>query len=418
MPAHPEQAIAVENSMEIRIPEVGESIVEALVATWHKQNGELVLQEEPVCELETDKVTLEINAAASGTLSILVPAGQTVKIGTVIGIIREASVTEAKHPPLSPAARKLAREKAVSPQDVTGTGKKGRILVEDLFAHGTGPEASPKTIEAPESVADTPLPATTEQAPANSAPAKISMEPPPAYTGEMQRSVTRKPLSPIRKRITERLTDARRQTATVTTFNEADMGRIIALRRKYQDHFSQKHGVSLGLMSFFVKACVEALKEFPDLNASIDGDDIVYHHYYDMGIAVSGEKGLVTPVLRHADRLHLAEIEQAIDSFVAKVREHRLEIADLEGGTFTISNGGVFGSLLSTPLLNPPQSATLGMHVIQERPVALLGKVVIRPMMNLALSYDHRIIDGREAVGFLKKVKEYVEEPEEVLLEG
>lgn len=225
-------------------------------------------------------------------------------------------------------------------------------------------------------------------------------------------------MTPIRKKIADQLTRARQQTAMVTTFSEADMGRIIALRRKYKDHFLRKHNVSLGYMSFFVKASVEALKEFPDLNARIDEDDIVYHHYYDIGIAVSGEKGLVVPVLRNADGLHFAEIEKTIDRFVGKIRDNTLAMADIEGGTFTISNGGVFGSLLGTPLLNPPQSAILGMHAIQDRPVALLGKVVIRPMMYLALSYDHRMVDGREAVLFLKKVKEYVEEPEETLLEG
>ena len=246
----------------------------------------------------------------------------------------------------------------------------------------------------------------------------VRTEEPPAYQPEQGCRTTRTPMTPIRRRIAERLTEARRETAMATTFNEADMGRIIALQRKYRDHIQQKHGVSLGLMPFFVKACVEALKEFPAVNARIDGDDIVQQHFYDIGIAVSGEKGLVVPVLRDADRLHLAGIEQTIDGFVEKVRTNRLEIADLEGGTFTISNGGVFGSLLGTPLLNPPQSAVLGMHAIQDRPVALLGKVVIRPMMYLALTYDHRVIDGREAVQFLKKVKEYVEEPEEVLLEG
>lgn len=406
--------------MEIRIPEVGESVVEALVAAWHKQDGDKVCREEPVCELETDKVTLEINAETDGTLKILIPAGETVKIGTVIGIIREASVTEANHPPLSPAARKLAREKSVDPQQVTGTGKKGRIMVEDLHAHGPGtePAPTPPRQDTPAPAPPPPPLAATPMAPAQPERAPASENPAPGTQPGTDRTVTRTPLSPIRKRIAERLTEARRQTAMVTTFNEADMGRIIALRRKYQDHFRQKHGISLGLMPFFVKACCEALKEFPQVNASMEEDAIVLHHYLDIGIAVSGEKGLVTPVLRHADRLHFAEIEQAIDDFVVKVREHRLEIADLEGGTFTISNGGVFGSLLSTPLINPPQCATLGMHVIQERPVALLGKVVIRPMMNLALSYDHRIIDGREAVSFLKKVKEYVEEPEELLLEG
>jgi 2-oxoglutarate dehydrogenase E2 component (dihydrolipoamide succinyltransferase) len=225
-------------------------------------------------------------------------------------------------------------------------------------------------------------------------------------------------MTPIRKRIAERLLAARRETAMLTTFNEADLGRVMELRRKYGEEFLHKHGVKLGFMSFFVKACCEALREFPAVNARIDGNDIVYHDFCDIGIAVSGEKGLVVPVLRDADRLRFAEIELAIAGFAEKIRTNRLAIADLEGGTFTITNGGVFGSLMSTPILNPPQSGVLGMHAVQDRPVAREGQVVIRPMMYLALSYDHRIIDGREAVLFLKKIREYIEEPEEMLLEG
>lgn len=404
--------------MEIRVPEVGESVVEALVAKWHRRDGEPVRREEPVCELETDKVTLEINAEADGILSITVPAGETVKIGTVIGSIRETAAPStrpaepAEKPtlPLSPAARKLAREKAIQPATPRVNGKKELPPVGDLFTREE--EAKPA-----EPAAQEPSPA-AEPAEEPPAPAMVRTEDPVPYGVEPDSRFTRKPMSPIRRRIAERLTEARRKTAMTTTFNEADMGRVRALRRKYRDHFRTKHGVSLGYMSFFVKACVEALKEFPEVNARIDGNDILYQHFYDICIAVSGEKGLVTPVLRNADRLHFAEIERAIDLFSEKVRTNRLEMADLEGGTFTISNGGVFGSLLSTPLLNPPQSAVLGMHLVQDRPVALLGKVVIRPMMYLALSYDHRIIDGREAVRFLKKVKEYVEEPEEMLLEG
>lgn len=408
--------------MEIRIPEVGESVVEALIAKWHVKNGETVHREQPVCELETDKVTLEINAEADGILSILMPEGKTVKIGTVIGIIEESGIREpglsgdekpgAAAPPLSPAARKMAREKALRPEEIKGSGRKGRVLAEDLFNQ-------PAVVQPAEAAVPEP-PAAAEK---NSRGFADGQPAPPAGTEpstvhETSRMVTRKAMTPIRRKIAERLSQARQQTAMVTTFNEADMGRIIALRRKYRDHFLQKHNVSLGYMSFFVKASIEALKEFPDINARIDGSDIVYHHYYDIGIAVSGEKGLVVPVLRNADKLHFAEIEKTIDMFVGKIRDNRLEIADLEGGTFTISNGGIFGSLLGTPMLNPPQSAILGMHAIQDRPVALLGKVVIRPMMYLALSYDHRIVDGRDAVLFLKKVKEYVEEPEEIMLEG
>ena len=225
-------------------------------------------------------------------------------------------------------------------------------------------------------------------------------------------------MSPLRKRIAERLVAARQQTAMLTTFNEADLSHVKALRSTYREHFLQRHGVALGYMPFFVKACIEALKEFPLVNASINGDDIVYHHYYDIGIAIGGDKGLVVPILRNADQLKIYEIDQAIAAYVEKIKTNQLTIPDLEGGTFTISNGGVYGSMLSTPILNPPQSAVLGMHAIQDRPVVRDGQIVIRPMMYLALSYDHRIIDGREAVGFLKKVKEYIEEPEELLLEG
>ena len=410
--------------MEIRVPEVGESIVEALVAKWRHKDGDAVRREEPVCELETDKVTLELNAETDGFLSILVPEGSTVAVGTVIGAIREegkqdtAPVTpEAPQPPISPAARRLAREKDIQPETVKGSGRKGRVLAGDLSAASPATE----TMKEPEPAPPAPSPpvAPSPESEREVEPAQtVRAEEPPPYHTEQERRTTRTPMTPIRRRIAERLTEARRETAMATTFNEADMGRIIALQRKYRDHFRQKHGVSLGLMPFFVKACVEALKEFPSIIARMAAYDIVQQHFYDIGIAVSGDKGLVVPVLRDADRLHFAEIERTIDAFVEKIRTNRLEIADLEGGTFTISNGGVFGSLLGTPLLNPPQSAVLGMHAIQERPVALLGKVVVRPMMYLALTYDHRVIDGREAVLFLKKVREYVEEPEEVLLEG
>jgi 2-oxoglutarate dehydrogenase E2 component (dihydrolipoamide succinyltransferase) len=245
-----------------------------------------------------------------------------------------------------------------------------------------------------------------------------SEEPAPYTVKPVDVGVTRQRMTPIRKRIAERLVAVRQQTAMLTTFNEADMSRVMEVRARHKEHFLKKHGVALGYMSFFVKACVEALKAFPAVNARIDGDDLVYHHYYNIGVAVGGEKGLVVPVLRDADRLHFAEIEGAIQGFIDKVKNNRLELSDLEGGTFTISNGGVYGSLLSTPILNTPQSGVLGMHAIQERPVVRDGQIVIRPMMYLALSYDHRIIDGREAVSFLKTVKELIEDPEEMLLEG
>ena len=246
-------------------------------------------------------------------------------------------------------------------------------------------------------------------------PLSVHTEDSPPYSSDREE---RRPMSPLRKRIAERLVAARQQTAMLTTFNEADLSRVNALRSSHREHYLERHGVALGFMPFFVKACIEALKEFPLVNASIDGDDIVYHHFYDIGIAIGGDKGLVVPVLRNADQLKIHEIDQTITAFVEKIKTNHLTIPDLEGGTFTISNGGVYGSMFSTPILNPPQSAVLGMHAIQDRPVARDGEVVIRPMMYLALSYDHRIIDGREAVSFLKKVKEYIEEPEELLLEG
>lgn len=403
--------------MEIRVPEVGESIAEALVAKWHRQNGDQVRKEEPVCELETDKVTIEINAGADGILSILVPEGETVAIGTVIAAISEAALPgkDRPSPPLSPAARKLAREKAVNPETITGTGKNGRILRHDIV-ESPAPVASPAKPDREPATTPEPAAANAAVQPTKATEDDQASKQPASRTGQ-ERAVTRKPLSPIRRKIAERLTEARQQAAMVTTFNEVDMGRVLALRRQFKDFFLQRHGISLGFMPFFVTACVNALKKFPAVNSRIDGNDIVYQHFYDISIAVSGEKGLVTPVLRNADRLPFPDIERAVNAFVEKVRTNTLAIADLEGGTFTISNGGVFGSLLGTPLINPPQSGILGMHAIQERPVALRGKIVIRPMMYLALSYDHRVIDGREAVQFLGLVKEWLEDPDEKLLE-
>jgi 2-oxoglutarate dehydrogenase E2 component (dihydrolipoamide succinyltransferase) len=404
--------------MEIKVPAVGESVTEALIAKWHKKDGERVEKDEPLCEIETDKITMEINAEADGTLFITVKEGTTVAIGTVIGNIAEASASKAAtpilsvtkpaaarefEPHLSPAVRKLAREKGLMPESIQGSGRGGRVTVDDLLNAGTGdrgPGIGEKPVSSISPLRSSGFPVTGPQSPVP------------------EGRVTRTPMTPIRRRIAERLLAARQQTAMLTTFNEADMGAIIELRKKHNEHFQKKFDVKLGFMSFFVKACVEALKEFPLVNARIDGDDIVRHNFYDIGIAVSGEKGLVVPVLRDADRLHFAETEKAIAAFAEKVRSNRLELADLEGGTFTISNGGIYGSLLSTPIINPPQSGVLGMHAIQDRPVARDGTVVIRPMMYLALSYDHRLIDGREAVGFLKKVKEYVEDPEELMLEG
>jgi len=396
--------------MEIKVPEVGESVIEAFVAKWHKKEGDNVEKDDPICEIETDKITMELNAEVDGVLHIRVPEGTTVRIGTVICEIDEhgsqkvATVTPAAIPPatplshISPSERKAARVNTETGDKGQGTGQAGNQVKVEVKVKEKQDTLFPQGVRSEE-------PAVYET---RTVSTPISDE----------ERITRQPMTPIRRRIAERLLAARQQTAMLTTFNEADMGRVMELRKKHGVDFTRRHGVKLGFMPFFVKACVEALGEFPAVNARIDGNDIIYQHFYDIGIAVSGEKGLVVPVLRNADRLHFFEIEKAIEDFVERIMSNKLAISDLEGGTFTITNGGVFGSLLSTPILNPPQSGVLGMHAVQERPVARKGKVVIRPMMYLALSYDHRIIDGREAVQFLRKVIEYIEEPEEMLLEG
>ncbi len=394
--------------MEIKIPEVGESVREALLAKWFKKSGDVVKRDEPICEIETDKITLDLNADADGVLSISVFEGSTVPVGATIGAIEESEATreipapesvmplsvKSADAPSSPSLRREMREQNISPAEVAGSGKGGRITPDDLSAH----------------IKSHP-PVSAEQ----SIPLTVKSEDAPVYSSGREE---RRPMSPLRKRVAARLVAARQQTAMLTTFNEADLTHVKTLRSKYREHFIQRHGMPLGLMPFFVRACIEALKEFPLVNASIDGEDIVYHHYYDIGVAIGGEKGLVVPVLRSAENLKMFEIDQEIAAFSEKIKSNHLIISDLEGGTFTISNGGVYGSMLSTPILNPPQSAVLGMHAIQDRPVVRDGQIVVRPMMYLALSYDHRIIDGREAVNFLKKVKEYIEEPEEMLLEG
>lgn len=442
--------------MEIKIPEVGESVREALLAKWFKQHGDVVKRDEPLCEIETDKITLDLNADAAGVLSISVNEGTTVAVGTTIGSIAEQAAAtvqpalpasgEPAAPQLnehgikalisSPTIRKEIRKEGIDPESVTGSGKGGRITLDDLSSRNVktaAPAVMPQSIHAVPLVAapatlsavQPTLPAAIVVAADTAASAGVAaVESPPSVRSESTpeystgRDEERKAMSPLRKRVAERLLAARQQTAMLTTFNEADLSQIKELREKHREHFLQRHGVTLGFMPFFVKACVEALKEFPAVNACIDGNDIVYHHYYDIGIAIGGEKGLVVPILRNADRLRLFEIDQAIAGYVEKIKTNRLAISDLEGGTFSITNGGVYGSMLSTPILNPPQSGVLGMHAIQDRAVVRDGQIVIRPMMYLALSYDHRIIDGRGAVGFLRAVKEYIENPEELLLEG
>jgi 2-oxoglutarate dehydrogenase E2 component (dihydrolipoamide succinyltransferase) len=421
-----------------------------LLAKWFKKTGDLVKKDDPLCEIETDKITLDINADESGILTVQVDEGTTLAIGAVIGSIAEqATETPVQAPvptasattPLvsedvlqaslsSPSVRREMREQGVSPDSVNGTGKGGRITLDDLFSRieenarrtpavspeVTTPAVPPDISGATPLSASSPLAQPASDAQVHTAPVQsVRSEDSPVYDARREE---RKPISPIRKRIAERLVAVRQETAMLTTFNEADLTRVNAMRTKYRDHFIALHGLPLGLMPFFVKACVESLREFPAVNARIDGDNFVFHHYYDIGIAVAAEKGLVVPILRNADKMKYFEIDQAITAYKEKITNNRLAISDISGGTFTITNGGSFGSLLSTPILNPPQSAVLGMHAIQDRPVVRDGQIVIRPMMYLALSYDHRIIDGREAVGFLKKIKEYIEDPEELLLEG
>jgi len=423
-------------NVEIKVPSLGESIVEATVAQWFKSPGEAVSPDEPLVELETDKVTLEVPAPAGGRLSeVRVKPGENVAVGAVLGVIEEGADGKSAAPPaaapepppppapaaapppppapqptpqpaappapLSPAVRKLVAEHGLDPAAIPATGKGGRLTKGDVLKAIEAKGAEP----APQPAAPSP-----PQPAAPSAPQPAG--PRPEAAREERVRMTR-----LRKRIAERLKEAQNTAAILTTFNEVDMSAVIALRKAYRDAFEKKHGVRLGFMSFFVKAAIAALKEFPAVNAEIDGDDLVYKNYYHIGVAVSSPQGLVVPVIRDADRLGFAEIEKAIAEYAAKAREGKLALEDLMGGTFTISNGGIFGSLLSTPILNPPQAAILGMHKMQERPVAVDGQIALRPMMYLALSYDHRIIDGREAVTFLVRIKERIEDPQRLVLD-
>jgi 2-oxoglutarate dehydrogenase E2 component (dihydrolipoamide succinyltransferase) len=396
-------------AVEIKVPTLGESVTEATVAKWFKQAGEAVAADEPLVELETDKVTVEVPAPSAGTIAeIKAPAGTTVNVGALLGTIapgaapakaaaRPAAAAAAAKPAPAPApaapakepgpaARKMMAETGVAP--ASGSGKDGRVTKADVMAAIASPAPA--------------------AAPAASAPAA----PRQAGAGEERVKMTR-----LRKRIAERLKQAQNNAAMLTTFNEADMGAVMALRAKYNEAFEKRHGVKLGFMSFFVKACVAALKEIPAVNAEIDGDDIVYKNRYDIGVAVGTEQGLVVPVVRGCDAMGLAEIEKAIAAYGRKARDGKIALDDLAGGTFTISNGGIYGSLMSTPILNPPQSGILGMHKIQNRPVAVGDRIEIRPMMYLALSYDHRIVDGKEAVTFLVRIKDAIEDPQRLMLD-
>ena len=394
-------------SIEIRVPALPESVTDATVLSWHKQPGEQVQRDDNLLELETDKVVLEVPAPADGTMGEqLVSEGDLVSADDLLATLEpqseqagagkvaepeSAPKKEAAEPVLTPAVRRRVKELELDPSKIKGTGKDGRILKSDIMQYldqqAATSEAGKKSPEAQ----TTPLPPAGD-------------------------SVQRVPMTRLRARIAERLLEAQQSAAILTTFNEVNLQTVMDLRRQYGESFEKSHGVRLGFMSFFVKAVVEALKQFPVVNAAIDGKDILYHNYYDIGIAVGSPRGLVVPILRNADQLSFAETEETIRTFGSKAQDGSLSYEELTGGTFTISNGGVYGSMLSTPILNPPQSAILGMHNIIQRPVAENGEVVIRPMMYLALSYDHRIIDGREAVQFLVTIKNVLEDPARMLL--
>ncbi|MEH6564462.1 MAG: 2-oxoglutarate dehydrogenase complex dihydrolipoyllysine-residue succinyltransferase [Halopseudomonas sp.] len=408
-------------AIEIKAPTFPESVADGTVATWHKQPGDAVKRDDLLVDIETDKVVLEVLAEADGVMGDIAKAeGDTVLSGEVLGSLKDgeaasasapaakpaeakaeaapAATESAEEPMLSPAARKLAEENGLAAADITGTGKGGRVTKEDVL----------NAVEA------------KKNAPAAAPAAKPAAAAPAASValGEGDRVEKRVPMTRLRARIAERLVDAQSSMAMLTTFNEVNMKPIMDLRKKYKDLFEKKHdGVRLGFMSFFVKAATEALKRYPAVNASIDGNDVVYHGYQDIGVAVSSDRGLVVPILRNTEHMGLAQIEGTIADYGRKARDGKLTMEEMTGGTFTISNGGVFGSLLSSPIVNPPQAAILGMHKIQERPMAENGQVVILPMMYLALSYDHRLIDGKEAVSFLVAIKELLEDPARLILD-
>ncbi len=411
--------IGIVMSVEIKVPSLGESVTEATIGQWFKKVGDRVEADEPLVELETDKVTLEVNAPASGVLTdILAEEGADVEVGALLGVIGEGQGAAAAKPAeapkkaeapkaapkaepapaaapaaekvLSPAARKAAGDAGIDAGSVEGTGRDGRVMKDDVQRAAAAQSAAPAQPAA--------------------APAPKAAQP----AGERE---TRVRMTKLRRRIAERLKDAQNTAAILTTYNEVDMSQVMALRSRYKDGFEKKHGVKLGFMSFFVKAAIAGLKEYPAVNAQIDGDELIYKNHYDIGVAVGTEQGLVVPVVRDADQLSFAGVEATINALGVKARDGKLTMEELTGGTFTISNGGVYGSLMSSPILNPPQSGILGMHKIQERPMAEKGQVVIRPMMYLALSYDHRIIDGKEAVSFLVRVKECIENPERLLFD-
>jgi 2-oxoglutarate dehydrogenase E2 component (dihydrolipoamide succinyltransferase) len=406
-------------TIEVRVPQLPESVADATLVAWHKKPGDAVNRDENLVDLETDKVVLEVPAPAAGVIKELkVQNGATVTSGQVLALLEEGAVAAAPAPAaaakadvagkvaqkdeptaakaagsdkLAPSVRRLVEEHKLDAGAIPGSGRDGRITKGDVLAH-MAPKAAPATTA-------------------------VAAAPAASVAPSAGRTERRVPMTRLRARVAERLVQAQSTAAMLTTFNEVDLKAVNELRARYKDRFEKEHGARLGFMSFFVKACVEALRKFPIVNASVDGTDIVYHEYYDIGVAVSTDRGLVVPVLRDADALSFGEIEKSIVTYATKAREGSLSLDEITGGTFTITNGGVFGSLLSTPILNMPQSAILGMHKIQERPVVVNGEVVVRPMMYLALSYDHRIIDGRDSVQFLVAVKEALEDPARLLLQ-
>ena len=431
-------------TVEIRIPDLGESISEGTIANWLKRDGEVVQADEALLELETDKAVMEIPAESGGRLEIVVGEGETVAVGDVVANVYPGEAAEPSEAPasadgqdgepaesengrpsapadedepasapstdkpssegaLSPAVRKLVEEHDLDPSRIQGTGKDGRLTKADVLNHLDSTDGRSTT---PDTTTETTKTETTSSQPSPTRP-EVSDED----------EVWREPMSGLRRRVAERLVQAQQEAAILTTFNDVDMSHVMEMRKRYRDSFEERYDVRLGFMSFFVKACILALDEIPELNASVDGTDIVYHKHVHMGIAVSTDRGLMVPIVKYADTLKFHELEAKIGELAKKARDKKITPDELSGGTFSITNGGVFGSLLATPLLNPPQSGILGMHRIEERPVAIDGQVEVRPMMYIALSYDHRIVDGRESVTFLRRVKEYIEDPRRLVIE-
>ena len=408
--------------VEIVVPPLGESISEAVIGKWNKKVGDAVKNEESLVVLETDKVTVEVPAPSAGVITdIKVKQGDSVKVGAVIavidaaGAVKAAAAAPAAAPVpvaaapvaaaaatderVTPVARRLIEEKGLDPSKIAGTGAGGKITKEDVLAYGQNGTTTAMRLPTPTPPAPTPT---------------VSIPSGPRKNAEREERVR---MTPLRKRVAQRLVEAQSTAAILTTFNEVDMGPVMELRKKYQEKFTAKHGVKLGFMSFFLRASIEALKAFPVLNAEIEGDDVIYKRFYDIGVAVSGSRGLVVPVVRDADKLSLADLEKKVGELGAKARNDKLSLDDLQGGTFSITNGGIFGSMLSTPIINPPQTGILGMHNIVERAVVKSGQIVATPVMYVALSYDHRLVDGKEAVSFLVRIKECIEDPERILLE-